>query len=418
MSGITPETHLEKVVAGQVKAESHLEKVIAEYSGGDVYESLEAGVNITIEKTDEGKAKISASGEVSSEDTVARAEIADMKDGTTLDSFGDVETALADKVDAESGKGLSTNDFTDVLKTKLDGIASGAEVNVQSDWNQSDNTSDDYIKNKPTIPTAYTSTPAMDGTGSAGSSTSWAKGDHVHPSDTTKVDKVQGKELSTNDFTDELKTKLDGIAAGAEVNVQSDWNQSTVSADDYIKNKPLFNTAYNASTNKAATMSDITASAENGTLTGYTKKTGNVAATDKIVEAVGKLETKADDNKTNISTLMTPKKGVITWETGYEPTSENVSIRQYGNIVVGQIYATFANNLPTTETIIGTISVVDKTRMHYRGIGYTAPQLYNLPTDNVIVYINGNNGQIAITAGTNTNKTLRFNFVYCTSDPS
>ena len=35
---------------------------------------------------------------------------------------------------------------------KLDGIASGAEVNVQSDWNEADNTKDDYIKNKPTIP--------------------------------------------------------------------------------------------------------------------------------------------------------------------------------------------------------------------------------------------------------------------------
>lgn len=37
-------------------------------------------------------------------------------------------------------------------KTKLNGIASGAEVNVQSDWNQSDSTEDDFIKNKPTIP--------------------------------------------------------------------------------------------------------------------------------------------------------------------------------------------------------------------------------------------------------------------------
>ena len=34
------------------------------------------------------------------------------------------------------------------------------------------------------------------------------------------------------------KTKLDGIEAGAEVNVQSDWNQTTTTADDYIKNKP------------------------------------------------------------------------------------------------------------------------------------------------------------------------------------
>ena len=33
-----------------------------------------------------------------------------------------------------------------------------------------------------------------------------------------KVDKVEGKELSTNDFTDALKDKLDGVEAGAEAN--------------------------------------------------------------------------------------------------------------------------------------------------------------------------------------------------------
>ena len=38
-------------------------------------------------------------------------------------------------------------------KTKLTGIESGAEVNVQADWNESDSTSDAYIQNKPTIPT-------------------------------------------------------------------------------------------------------------------------------------------------------------------------------------------------------------------------------------------------------------------------
>ena len=37
------------------------------------------------------------------------------------------------------------------------------------------------------IPTAYTSNPSMDGTASAGSSTSWAKGDHVHPTDTSRM---------------------------------------------------------------------------------------------------------------------------------------------------------------------------------------------------------------------------------------
>ena len=38
----------------------------------------------------------------------------------------DVNAALAKKVDVVSGKGLSTEDFTAALKTKLNGIATGA----------------------------------------------------------------------------------------------------------------------------------------------------------------------------------------------------------------------------------------------------------------------------------------------------
>lgn len=64
-----------------------------------------------------------------------------------------VSTALGKKVDAVAGKGLSTNDYTTAEKNKLAGISEGAEVNVQADWNVSDNTSDAFIKNKPTIPT-------------------------------------------------------------------------------------------------------------------------------------------------------------------------------------------------------------------------------------------------------------------------
>ena len=45
------------------------------------------------------------------------------------------------------------NNFTTALKDKLNGIATGAEVNVQSDWNITDTSSDAFIKNKPAIPT-------------------------------------------------------------------------------------------------------------------------------------------------------------------------------------------------------------------------------------------------------------------------
>lgn len=97
----------------------------------------------------------------------------------TLSDQSDLNTALSGKVDAVSGKGLSTEDYTSAEKSKLAGIAAGAEVNVnadwdavsgdaqilnkptipaaqiQSDWNQSDNTSKDFIKSKPTSLSAF-----------------------------------------------------------------------------------------------------------------------------------------------------------------------------------------------------------------------------------------------------------------------
>jgi hypothetical protein len=59
--------------------------------------------------------------------------------------------AWNNKVDKVTGKGLSTNDYTTAEKTKLDGIAAGAEVNVQSDWNVADSNSDAFILNKPDL---------------------------------------------------------------------------------------------------------------------------------------------------------------------------------------------------------------------------------------------------------------------------
>jgi len=51
--------------------------------------------------------------------------------------------------------------LTSTDKTKLDGISAGAEVNVQSDWNETDTTSDAYINNKPTIPVVPTNVSAF-----------------------------------------------------------------------------------------------------------------------------------------------------------------------------------------------------------------------------------------------------------------
>jgi hypothetical protein len=58
--------------------------------------------------------------------------------------------ALANKVDKETGKGLSEEDFTMAEKNKLAGIEAGAEVNVNADWNAT--SGDAQILNKPAIP--------------------------------------------------------------------------------------------------------------------------------------------------------------------------------------------------------------------------------------------------------------------------
>ena len=98
---------------------------------------FKGGANIQIVDNSDGTQTINASGEVSSEDTVARNAIADIKDGENLDSFADVETALDDKVDRVSGKGLSTNDFTTAEKAKLDNLVEiksiGTGLSLNSD---------------------------------------------------------------------------------------------------------------------------------------------------------------------------------------------------------------------------------------------------------------------------------------------
>lgn len=73
----------------------------------------------------------------------------------TLDTLGisniaGLQAALDGKVDKIVGKQLSEEDFTTVLKNKLDGIETGAEVNVQADWTQNVTDNDAYINNKPT----------------------------------------------------------------------------------------------------------------------------------------------------------------------------------------------------------------------------------------------------------------------------
>ena len=91
-----------------------------------------------------------------------------------------VYTALSNKVTAVSGKGLSTNDYTTTEKNKLAGIDTGA--------------------NKTTVDSSLSST-----------STNPVQNKVINTALNGKVSTVSGKGLSTNDFTDTYKGKVDRL---------------------------------------------------------------------------------------------------------------------------------------------------------------------------------------------------------------
>lgn len=98
------------------------------------------------------------------------------------ENFTELYNSLANKVDKVAGKELSSNDYTNAEQSKLSGIATGAQVNV--------------------IETVKVNGTALTPTDKA-----------VNIDLSGKVDKVTGKGLSTNDFTDAYKAKADAAVS-------------------------------------------------------------------------------------------------------------------------------------------------------------------------------------------------------------
>lgn len=96
----------------------------------------------------------------------------------------ELDNTIANKVDKEPNKGLSTNDYTSEDKNKLSGIEEGANKTLVDSA-----LSDSSINPVQNRILKY----ALDG----------------------KVNTEQGKGLSSNDFTNEEKTKLSEIESGA-----------------------------------------------------------------------------------------------------------------------------------------------------------------------------------------------------------
>lgn len=123
------------------------------------------------------------------------------KQGTVVLTASDV---AADPSGSASQALSDANDYTDQEVSNLE--SSLATVAKTGSYND--------LTNKPTIPTV----PVQSVNGRTGNVTGLAETSDVTAQLNTKVDKVAGKQLSTEDFTSAEKTKLSGIEAGAQVN--------------------------------------------------------------------------------------------------------------------------------------------------------------------------------------------------------
>lgn len=98
----------------------------------------------------DGEARVGDVGDT--EPLMTRDEIANMTTGRPLTWDGTNKKAVCGS--AAQSNALNSG-ITSALVTKLNGIETGAEVNVQADWSTTDTTADSYIKNKPTIPATW-----------------------------------------------------------------------------------------------------------------------------------------------------------------------------------------------------------------------------------------------------------------------
>ena len=139
------------------------------------------------------------------------------------------------------------NNFSDADVTKLSGIAAGAEVNVQANWSQTDNSADDFIKNKPDM-SIYAQ--------SANLATVATSGSYTDLVNKPTIPDVQ-VQSNWNETDTNSKAYIQNKPSIPAAQVQSDWDQTNSSEPDYIKNKPtipagvVVDQTYNASSTNA-----------------------------------------------------------------------------------------------------------------------------------------------------------------------
>jgi hypothetical protein len=153
------------------------------------------------------------------------ASMTELKKSLGLDVFNNA--ALDTKVDKVAGKGLSTNDYTTAEKNKLEAIT-GTNTGDQDLSGYATTTQLAAKANTADVTTSLaTKANTSDVTTSLATK---ANASDVTTSLATKVDKVTGKDLSTNDYTTAEKDKLAAITGtntGDQVNITGNAGTAT-----------------------------------------------------------------------------------------------------------------------------------------------------------------------------------------------
>ena len=177
---------------------------------------------------------------------------------------------LDTKVDKVTGKGLSTNDFTNSYKNTIDGLSTVATTGDYDD-----------LSGKPTIPSASTTTPSADtSSGSYGSGTSYARSNHTHPKSSLYAEATHNHTKSQITDFPTIPTKTsDLINDGDGSNAFLTQHQSLV---DYVQKSSTSGLLKNDGT--VDTSSYITSSAlsnyvQKSNTTGLLKNDGTVDTT-------------------------------------------------------------------------------------------------------------------------------------------
>ena len=122
---------------------------------------------------------------------------------------------------------------------------------------------------------------------------------------TNKVDKVSGKQLSTEDYTSVEKTKLSGIENGAEVNNISDVDATdlTDGGDSSLHyHSSDRNRGNHSGTQLSNTISDFASTVRSVALTGLSTATDAVISiTDTVLSALGKLQKQISTNLASLN---------------------------------------------------------------------------------------------------------------------